>query len=88
MSYEYYYDLCSRNIGADVEIRDHHGKLYVGQIERVDRECVYLRPIGPSHGPGHGMYFFAAAALTAIAIASIAAFRFRRRRFHHGPFFY
>ncbi|WP_209124618.1 hypothetical protein [Alkalihalobacillus sp. BA299] len=83
MSCEYYYNICSKNIGAEVEIRDRHGKVYVGQIERVDRERVFLRTVGPSHGHGHGMYFFAAAALTAIALVSIVAFRFRRR-----PFFY
>lgn len=81
MSYEKYYHLCKDNIGAEVEIRDHHGKVYVGSIERVDRDCVYLRPIGPTPHHGHGMYFFAAAALTTIALASIAFFRFRRRRF-------
>jgi hypothetical protein len=88
MSCEKYYHLCKDNIGAEVEIRDHHGKAYAGTIERVDRDVVYLRPIGPTPGHGHGMYFFAAAALTAIAIASIAAFRFRRRPFHRGPFHY
>lgn len=81
MSREKYYDLCNRNIGREVEIRDHHGKVYVGSIDRVDRECVYLRPIGSSVDPGHGTYFFAAAALTAIALVSIAFFRFRRRPF-------
>ena len=88
MSCEYYYKLCSENIGAEVEITDHHGKVYVGSIERVDRDFVHLRPIGPSTGHGPGMYFFAAAALTAVALASIAAFRFRRRRpFFPGPYY-
>ncbi|WP_096435185.1 hypothetical protein [Alteribacter populi] len=78
MSHEYYH-LCRDSIGAEVEIRDCHGKVYVGTIDRVDPDHVYLRPIGPCDH-GHGMYFFAGAALTAIAFASIVAFRFRRRR--------
>ena len=78
MSCEKYHHLCRTNIGREVEIRDHHGKFHVGKIERVDRERVYLRPIGPSGNHGHGTYFFAAAALTAIAFTSIAFFRFRR----------
>ncbi|WP_096200501.1 hypothetical protein [Bacillus sp. FJAT-45350] len=92
MSCQHYYNLCKESVGAEVEIRDHHGKMYVGTIERVDPEFVYLRPIGPtSTDHGHGMYFFAAAALTAVALVSIAAFRFRRRPFHHhhhGPYYY
>ncbi|WP_096188024.1 hypothetical protein [Evansella halocellulosilytica] len=88
MSCDYYYNLCKDNIGSEVEIRDHHGKVYVGTIERVDSRNVYLRPIGPSpSGPDHCSYFFAAAALTVVALASIAAFRFRRRRFRRGPVF-
>ncbi|MGM8211167.1 hypothetical protein ACLIBH_00045 [Virgibacillus sp. W0430] len=82
MSCEKYYHLCKKNVGAEVEIRDHHGKVYVGAIERFDRDRVYLRPVGPTHGHGHGMHFFAAAALIAISFASIAFFRFRRRPFY------
>lgn len=85
MSHDYYYRLCEDNIGSEVEIRDCHGKAYVGTIEKVDDRYVYLRPSGPSPDHGHGMYFFAAAALTTIALASIVAFRFRRRR---RPFLY
>ena len=78
MSCGKYHNLCRDNIGREVEIRDRHGKVYFGSIERVDRERVYLRPVGPSGNHGHGTYFFAAAALTAIAFTSIVFFRFRR----------
>lgn len=82
MSLDYYYKLCHDHMGQEVEIRDHHGKTYVGTIERVDRENVYLRQAatpGPSHS-GPGVYFFplAVGALVAIPLIGIAGFRRRR----------
>lgn len=60
----------------EVEIRDHHGKVYVGTIERVDREKVYIRQAArPSAGhSGPGVFFlpFAAGLLIGVPLGAIA----------------
>ncbi|MCD8509033.1 MAG: hypothetical protein LRY73_03535 [Bacillus sp. (in: Bacteria)] len=59
MSVDYYYKFCTEHMHREVEIRDHHGKVYVGTIERVDREKVYIRQAArPSAGhSGPGVFF-------------------------------
>ena len=82
MSVGHYYDLCSKNIGKPVEIREHCGKVHRGIIERVDREFVYLRPLegSPAGGPGGpGMFLWgpvAAGALWGIGLGAIASLAF------------
>lgn len=84
MSVSHYYAVCTQNIGKAVEIRDIHGKVYTGVIERVDHQTVYLRTIDgappPSHPGGYGTFLwgpgFAAGALVGVGLASIAALAF------------
>ncbi|UOE94469.1 hypothetical protein [Alkalihalobacillus sp. LMS39] len=84
MSVAHYYDLCQKSRGRAVEIRDIHGQVHRGIIERVDHETVYLRPLDgaqmpPQAGPGGpGMFFwgFAAGALFGIGLGAIASLAF------------
>ncbi|WP_078552992.1 hypothetical protein [Bacillus alkalicellulosilyticus] len=87
MSASHYYDLCSKNIGKAVEIRDIHGQVHRGIIDKCDYDQVYLRPLDgaapPSSGPGGpGMFFWgfgpglAAGALLGIGLGSIVALSF------------
>jgi len=83
----HYYDLCCRNRGRAVVIRDRNGNVYRGIIDRVTPTHVYLRPPRPPRptrnlgGFGYGFvrpyygggYGFGWAA-AAIALAAIAAF--------------
>ncbi|MBB5173864.1 hypothetical protein [Texcoconibacillus texcoconensis] len=80
MSAEYYYNFCQQHMGQEVEITDHHGKVHVGKIEKVDRENVYLRTQAPPPTDrGYGMFFFplAVGALVAIPLIGIAGARRR-----------
>ena len=83
MSADYYYQMCHEHMGQEVEIRDRHGKVYTGTIEKVDHENVYIRPPAPppGHGHGPGVFFFplVVAGLIAIPLIAIAAFAPRRR---------
>ncbi|MBU8906367.1 hypothetical protein [Desertibacillus haloalkaliphilus] len=91
MSVSHYYDLCHKNVGRAVEIKDVRGKVYRGHIERVDYRTVYLRPLDgaappPPGGPGgYGTFFwgpgFAAGALIGIGLGSIATLAFLPRPF-------
>lgn len=54
-----YYSLCQRHKGRAVEITTHDGITYRGIIMDVDRERVYLQPLGDSRnlgGFGYGWY--------------------------------
>ncbi|SDZ57984.1 hypothetical protein SAMN05421736_1192 [Evansella caseinilytica] len=79
MSVQHYYKLCHDHLGKEVEIRDVHGKVYIGKIEKVDQQNVYLRQsAAPSdYGQGPGVFFLplAIGALIAIPLIGIAAFR-------------
>ncbi|PAF34105.1 hypothetical protein CHH69_17580 [Terribacillus saccharophilus] len=59
MSVGQYRSLCQRYSGKAVEIRCHDGKVHRGIIQRVDRDRVYLQPMGRSRnfgGFGYGGY--------------------------------
>ena len=59
MSVGQYRSLCQRYSGKAVEIRCHDGKVHRGIIHRVDRDRVYLQPMGRSRnfgGFGYGGY--------------------------------
>lgn len=76
MSVEYFHKFCLEHMQREVEIRDHHGKVYIGTIEKVDIEKVYIReaarpPIGHS-GPGLFFLPFAAGFLIGIPFGAIA----------------
>ncbi|GAA0438509.1 hypothetical protein GCM10008983_14280 [Lentibacillus halophilus] len=58
MSKDYYYDLCCRYKGKCVRINTHDGGVHKGIIRHVDRDCVYLQPIGRSSGLGGFGYGF------------------------------
>ncbi|WP_096201840.1 hypothetical protein [Bacillus sp. FJAT-45350] len=83
MSVSHYYDLCNKSIGRAVEIRDIHGNVHRGIIERVDYEQVYLRPLdgaapppaGPG-GPGMFLWGFGAGALFGVGLGAIASMAF------------
>ena len=75
MSADYYYKFCTEHMHREVEIRDHHGKVYVGTIEKIDREKVYIREAArPSGHSGPGVFFlpFAAGFLFGIPFGAIA----------------
>jgi hypothetical protein len=42
---DYYYGVCCDHIGSAVEIRCHDGGHYIGYVDSVDRDMVYLRPL-------------------------------------------
>ena len=81
MSAQYYYDLCSRHLGKNVEICC-GDDVYVGIIEDYDNEYVYLREIGPPSGQGPGLFLFpfALGALISIPLTAISGFG--------GPFYW
>ncbi|PAD34247.1 MULTISPECIES: hypothetical protein [Terribacillus] len=59
MSVGQYRSLCQRYSGKAVEIRCHDGKVHRGIIQRIDRDRVYLQPMGRSRnfgGFGYGGY--------------------------------
>ncbi|MFP7253889.1 hypothetical protein SFC02_06260 [Terribacillus goriensis] len=59
MSVGQYRSLCQKYSGKAVEIRCHDGKVHRGIIQRVDRDRVYLQPMGRSRnlgGFGYGGY--------------------------------
>ncbi len=72
------YDLCCRYQGKRVRITDNQGRTHVGQITKVDRDMVWIRPNnnfggyglgwGWGFGPGFG-YGIALGAITGIALA-------------------
>lgn len=56
MSAEHHYRMCCQGIGRAVELRMHDGTVHRGIIDRVDREHVYLRPMG--RGQSFGGYSY------------------------------
>ncbi|PAE17739.1 hypothetical protein CHH91_02400 [Virgibacillus sp. 7505] len=59
MSVGQYRSLCQKYTGKAVEIRCYDGKVHRGIIQRVDRDRVYLQPMGRSRnlgGFGYGGY--------------------------------
>lgn len=62
---QYYYDVCCEHIGRPVEIRTYDGEHYVGIVDSVDADMVYLRPLDEADCPpgadgfdGPGLFFF------------------------------
>lgn len=61
MSANYYYDVCCRHMGRPVEITTKDGRCHRGMIQHVDRNNVYLQPLGSGKnfggfGYGYGPY--------------------------------
>jgi hypothetical protein len=46
MSRPTYYNLCARNRGRGVEIRDRRGGIYRGRIRDYNRRGVFIDPVG------------------------------------------
>ncbi len=77
MSADRYHHLCSKNIGAPVEIRCHDGSVHRGIIDRVDHEKVYLRPLdGGIGGPGVFFWGFGLGLAIGIPLGAIATLAF------------
>ena len=59
MSIGHYHGLCQKYRGRAVEIRTRDGRIHRGVIHRVDRNRVYLQPLGRPRnlgGFGYGCY--------------------------------
>lgn len=56
MSNENMYDLCCRYHGKTVRICGRDGRVHIGEITRVDRQNVWLRPNRRGFGYGFGGY--------------------------------
>ncbi|WP_044022365.1 hypothetical protein [Bacillus sp. SG-1] len=75
-----YYHLCCRYHGQVVRINDRFGRTHIGEITRVTRSKVFIRPVRPNqgygyYGGGYGYYGFAyGIALGAITGLALAAF--------------
>lgn len=50
------YDLCCKYHGKVVRITDRTGRVHVGQITRVSRSMVWIRPNSNLGGYGYGFY--------------------------------
>ncbi|QHE51646.1 hypothetical protein [Pontibacillus sp. HMF3514] len=77
MSYDAMYQRCCRLQGRVVRLRC-HGRVHVGEVTRVTRSHVWIRPIGGPRGLGYGFFGFrgfgvpfALGAITGIALASV-----------------
>lgn len=80
MSQSGLYDICCRYHGKNVRITCRDGSVHHGEITRVSRDMVWIRPIGNAGGYGLGFYGgygrerfgigFAFGAITGIALAS------------------
>ncbi|KUP06292.1 hypothetical protein Q73_08660 [Bacillus coahuilensis m2-6] len=75
-----YYDLCNRNVGQVVRVREKCGRVHVGRITRVSRSHVFINPVSPSgprgfgYGPyGYRPFGFGFGAGLAIGFGAIAA---------------
>lgn len=75
MSVRYYQDMCMKNRGRAVEIRTRDGGVHQGVIDRMDENCVYLRPLRGADrlgGFGYGLIGFG----FGIAFGAIASLAF------------
>ena len=54
MSQTDYYNLCSRYQGKTVRITCSDGHVHTGEITRLDRNMVWIRPTGSLGGYGYG----------------------------------
>lgn len=79
MSRTDFYDLCCRYHGQKVRITCRDGRVHVGEITRVNRDMVWIRPADGLGGYGLGFWGFgfggygvgiALGAITGIALAS------------------
>ncbi|MET0960319.1 MAG: hypothetical protein ABWX58_08335 [Psychrobacillus psychrotolerans] len=85
MSQSELYNVCCRYHGRMVRIRCKDGSVHLGEITRVGRDMVWIRPNGYAGGYGYGFYGgfgrdrfrserfgigFAFGAITGIALAS------------------
>ncbi|TLS35448.1 hypothetical protein [Pseudalkalibacillus caeni] len=74
------YQQCCQYQGQVVRIWCHDGVEHIGEITRVDREFVWVRPVGDGPGgPGYGFYGWGwgfPLALAAIAGLAILPFFF------------
>ncbi|WP_206738091.1 hypothetical protein [Fictibacillus sp. S7] len=69
---EHYYGLCCQYMGQDVEITTTDGNRYVGTIQNVDAENVYLLP---HQDDGTGRFFpLLGAGLIGLGLGTIAGF--------------
>lgn len=77
---ENYHKMCHENIGKNVYITEQCGKRHYGRIVRVDRDHVYLQPLGRrgfSYGGFYGGYGYnwgypiALGAVAGVALASL-----------------
>ncbi|WP_176961138.1 hypothetical protein [Lentibacillus cibarius] len=58
MSASHFYDVCCRHKGKPVRIRTRDGCVHKGTIRNVDRNQVFLQPMGRSAGLGGFGYGF------------------------------
>ncbi|WP_456271278.1 hypothetical protein [Bacillus sp. AK031] len=75
-----YYHVCCRYQGKVVRINDRFGRTHIGEITRVSRSKVFIRPVRPNPGYGYfggwgyGYYGFgygiALGAITGLALAA------------------
>jgi len=49
-------NLCHRYYGRNVRITCHDGKIHTGQITKVDRDMVWIRPASDLGGYGFGYW--------------------------------
>ncbi|WP_146551299.1 hypothetical protein [Rummeliibacillus sp. SL167] len=52
------YQLCCRYHGQNVRIKCNDGTVHVGEITRVTRNMVWIRPQGGGLGGGYGLGFW------------------------------
>lgn len=50
------YDLCCKYHGRVVRVTDRTGRVHVGEITRVNRSMVWIRPTSNIGGYGYGFY--------------------------------
>ena len=58
MSIGHYHALCQKHLGKAVEIRTHDGRTHRGIIQHVDRNRVFLQPLGRKRNLGGFGYGF------------------------------
>ncbi|MFQ3543423.1 hypothetical protein Q7A53_05005 [Halobacillus rhizosphaerae] len=77
MPYGDLYGRCRQFHGRPVRIACHDGRTHLGEVTRVDRDRVWIRPLNGNRGFGYGYYGWgygypvAFAAIATIAVASL-----------------
>jgi len=56
MSQANVYNQCCNYYGKTVRITCHDGKVHVGKITRINRDMVWIQPVGNTGGYGYGYY--------------------------------